>query len=222
MLYKDELKVNQKAQLKVMDGLYTGIYVSRVEDIGEDYIKLAMPIVKGEIIPLSIGTKVEVVVSDQDKAYGFTGLIRNRQISPVPMFTMKFPDKIRKIQRRNYVRIECSIPVQYAVIDNSEELDQDLVFQTGRTLDISGGGLRLFTNHSLEQEQKLFIKLKLLKDDEIEIKGKVIRLLDIDEETKKKRFIYGIEFIDINERDRDKIISFIFEKQRQLRRKGLI
>jgi len=32
----------------------------------------------------------------------------------------------------------------------------------------------------------------------------------------------GVQFIDINERDRDTIIKFIFAKERELREKGLI
>ena len=41
-------------------------------------------------------------------------------------------------------------------------------------------------------------------------------------DTFEYKYGMGIQFIDINERDRDAIVKFTFTKERELREKGLI
>ena len=57
--------------------------------------------------------------------------------------------------------------------------------------------------------------------EKLEVKGKIL-----EEEENVDTFEYdyalGIQFIDIKEADTDKIIQFIFARQRKLREKGLI
>ena len=58
------------------------------------------------------------------------------------------------------------------------------------------------------------------KERQIEVKGNVVRIEKVD--TFDYSYGLGIKFVGLNEKDRDKIIQFIFLKQRLLREKGLI
>ncbi len=68
---------------------------------------------------------------------------------------------------------------------------------TGRTLDISPGGIRLELYHPLPLRSMVAITLAL-GDDLVDVRGKVVYLEEIDEE----RCAMGIQFLDVGEEAR--------------------
>ncbi len=90
---------------------------------------------------------------------------------------------------RNYPRVKNLSLVQ---IDrhNEEGLHADLA--TGRTLDISSGGIRLELHHPLPLRTIVEISLAL-DNDLVDIRGKVVYLEEIDDD----RCAMGIQFIDV-------------------------
>jgi c-di-GMP-binding flagellar brake protein YcgR len=84
-------------------------------------------------------------------------------------------------------------------------------------MDISGGGIQIKTKLKLKEGDQIKISFKkLIKLDKL-IKGKIVRKRKENFEVYK----YGIEFIDISDRNREMIIQWIFNLQRKLRQKGL-
>jgi c-di-GMP-binding flagellar brake protein YcgR len=78
------------------------------------------------------------------------------------------------------------------------------------TIDISGGGLKLIARKSCEKNTTIVIKMYV--PDEITVFCKVIRC---DKGDTKNSFKIGAKYINMDERVRDKIIKFIFEKVRE-------
>lgn len=220
-MYKKAIKVNQNAQIIVRDGPYPGTYLTRIEDLTEDYIKIAMPIAQGQLVPISAGTKVDVLVLDYSRAYGFSSTVIQRQTFPLPMIKIQFPEKVKKVQRRNFVRVQATLSVQYYFNEYHKKEEEELPVYCGRTLDLSGGGICLFTEHLVKYGQKIYLTIQLPNSIEVKTIGKVVRTEQLGSGFEKK-YKLGIQFIEINERDRDKIISYIFEIQRQLIKKGLV
>lgn len=220
-MYKKKIKVNQNAQMKIIEGIYQGVYLTRIEDIAEDIIKIAVPIVQGQLVPINVGTKVEVLVLDYGKAYGFISEVVDRQAVPLPMLKIRFPQKVKKVQRRNFVRVESFLPVQYSD-QNKIKQKKEVSIKTGKTADVSGGGLCLSTIEPVEHGQQLWLSLQLPNKCTIEAIGKVVRVSDRIVQGTEKRYYSAIQFVEIDERDRDKIISYIFQLQRELRKKGLV
>lgn len=71
---------------------------------------------------------------------------------------------------------------------------------TGRTLDISTGGIRLELHYSLPLRS--VVELTLALDEElIEVRGKVVYLKEIDDE----RCAMGIQFTDMTAKDRQRL-----------------
>ena len=63
------------------------------------------------------------------------------------------------------------------------------------------------------------IEGKLESDDEIRFQGKVVRALPTEPDT-EYRYEAGVAFTDIPNRDRERLIHLIYERQRNLLSKG--
>jgi len=91
---------------------------------------------------------------------------------------------------------------------------------SGATLDVSGGGACLSSSHSVPVGQHLDLSLLLPTRPEIrlELLG-VVRSVEPDEESGEYRL--GVEFMALSEIDRDRLVRYIFQKQRECLRHGL-
>ena len=117
------------------------------------------------------------------------------------------------------------------LIQMDEKLDQILSllskgeekkgrFEEGIGLNISGSGMNMRVDRPIESGQIIHAKFFLTKSPFLflDVFGEVVRVIP-SEEKGKKSFQLGIEFVDLNEHDRDRIITAVFQKQRQTIRK---
>lgn len=216
---KEKPKINQKVQVNIKNYPYEGCYSSRVEEISSERIVLAAPFKGSNVIPLHIGDVITVTYWTETAGYSFTTEIVDTNYGNLPTITIKHPRQIERIQRRKYLRLPATIPVTYRVLNNPEKSDVYHSF----TLDISGGGVLICSPVCLSYNDKLDITLALPQKGEINVVGRVLRIEErIDKKSRIRSYLLGIEFLEINEPDRDKIIAFIFDMQRRMRRKGLI
>ena len=111
------------------------------------------------------------------------------------------PYDIKKIQRRNYVRVET---IRVIKCFRKDEEFNALI------LDLSGSGMEIKSNKKLETDEEIVSFIKT-DDGEFMVKGKIIRV----EETSFNQYSLGIEFMDIEERTREKIIKLVFSIMRK-------
>ena len=81
-------------------------------------------------------------------------------------------------------------------------------------MDLSGGGMRIKVKEKLSFNDSIISNLNY-ENEKVVIKGRVVRI----EKTEDKRYIYGIDFKDIDNSTREKIIRIVFKimrKQREL------
>ncbi len=213
-----KLKENQHIQLRVMSGQRKGTYDSRVEAINDSHIIVGMPIQKHSLIFLREGTKVEVDYTYLKIPYGFTTEVERALTEPLPLLILKQPKQFFKIQRRDYVRIETMLSVDYSIENDEESKDLCVLHVSSR--DISGGGIAIIERKVLPVDTIVNLNIHL-PEENLEIKGKVVRWGEVDTSPTKKYWM-GVQFINISERERQKIIHYIFKRQRELRSKGLL
>jgi c-di-GMP-binding flagellar brake protein YcgR len=212
--YKNKLFPGAVIELKIPEGDYQGNYYTKVEEIREQTLYIGAPYHQGEIVPLRVGTVLEVLFNDQMSAYIFNSTIKQRTAVPTPVFVLDIPNEIRKIQRRSFVRVKTFLPLTYQVV-TKEGLSQP---QKGNALDLSGGGMCFETFNKLENNELLSLRLTL-PSGELNIGARILRA-NKSEETKSYKI--SSEFHEISEHDRDLIIRYVFELQRTMRKKGLI
>ena len=114
------------------------------------------------------------------------------------------------------------------VTDIKEGLDeiQDLILNEDNykctIVDISGGGIRVFSKRQLEKNEMVYVKFTLnfnSGDKEADVLAKVV---DSQKNSKDETmFDNRLQFINISEADREEIVKYVFEQQRNMLKKEL-
>lgn len=185
---------------------------SRVEEINPRHLLIAMPVAKGVPVLLPPGTAFHGRVVESGTVWLFASTFLDKRPSPVPVWVIAPPRDFRKIQLRAFVRLETALPVEVKIFG------ADLPPVTATTKDIGGGGLQIATKLALEPGVRLQIIIDLPGVGRMSTLGDVVRA-DFDERLNISTA--GIKFVEISERERDKIIKYIFKKQLERRQKGL-
>jgi len=122
---------------------------------------------------------------------------------------------MKRIQRRQYARIEVDIPVTVGRI--SEQNPADIKWLPANAKDISAGGIRICVPLSERLKLNLSIGSELwisfnLDGKPMELKGTVVNILE-----KKTTICYGIKFTNIKSKDESHILCFVKKEQQKLR-----
>lgn len=210
-----ELKVNQNIELEVTKGAYKGTYSSKIAEINDDNIKIMLPYAHGELVPLRPNVKMDVYFTGERAAYRFRTKILKREKEKIPLLVITTPGEFERIQRREYFRLEVVRGIEYCPVD--DEFEPTGEFVESNTIDISGGGVKLVLKSEVEENEFLEMYIDIPEIEDLPITGEVVHIYGQGEDKSA-----GVEFIDINSRVRDVIIGWLFDYQRELRRKGLL
>ena len=137
---------------------------------------------------------------------------------------IKLDSALVRIQRREYYRLSCIMPASLrTVTDIKEGLDeiQDFILNEDNykctIVDISGGGIRAFSKRQLEKNELVYVKFTLnfnSGDKETDVLAKVV---DSQKNSKDETmFDSRLQFINISEADREEIVKYVFEQQRNM------
>ncbi|MGM0409724.1 MAG: flagellar brake protein [Bacillota bacterium] len=208
------LKVNQSIEVEIRKGAYSGNYASKIEEINEDNIKILTPFKRGEIIPVHIGTNLNIFFTGKDAAYTFHSQVIDRLKEKVRLLVITPPEEINRIQRRDFFRLDVKKDAKYRKVN--EELEPEEEYLETSTIDLSAGGVRLALESELAKGDliEIIIDIPVLEE---EIIGEVRQIYSL-----KNGKAAGIEFKGISQHTRDSIMSWLFDYQRKLRKKGML
>ena len=141
---------------------------------------------------------------------------------------------LQKFQRREFFRIPYTTPLKYyeiseqtAQMQTTEELFTEIQkpeyidqVREGTIQNISGGGIRFVSGQWIKQNQNILLVIRLTNeysDETFYLPGQVIA-------TEKhpaieEMYIHRVKFLFRDLRDREKIVRFVFEEERRIRRK---
>ncbi|MDF2839661.1 MAG: hypothetical protein K0Q99_432 [Clostridia bacterium] len=213
------ISAGERINLLVLNNYDNHQYVSKVDNINDDgTIDVLIPIAQNRIVYIKNDTILKVIVSREGAIFEFKAKILNKLFGRIPLLRLVIVSDVQKIQRRNYFRLKALKSMKVRKIVNLKEKQFGEHFEASM-VDISGGGLAFHSNTELEINDMIELSLDLNLNS-INILGKIVRV-DIDE-SKTKKYSYGITFDKISEIERNIIMRFIFEEQRKLAKKGLI
>lgn len=142
---------------------------------------------------------IEIADGEETTCLGGTATMQD-------METLRFTD-LHFVQRREYVRVKASLPVHVS-------LDGELDAIQCTTVDLSGGGMLVRDLGHLLVGERIHVRI-VVDPDEPPIAGRAsILRTDANGRT-------AVCFETISEGDRRRLIRFLFECQREERRKGL-
>lgn len=209
----NKLKINQKVEVEFKSNKYPDIYLAKVADFVDSGIVITGLYQQGTPLTVNRNDNIHVYFTTDRAAYEFETVVLQRLKKPIYFILIKEPEELKRIQRRDYFRLE----FEGAVKLHKEKADGAVKEKGVKLIDLSGGGIQIKTKAEFKVGELVKISFKkILKLSEL-VQGEIVR--------KKKNTLnsyrYGIKFVDLDRRDREKIIQWIFNMQRQLRKKGL-
>ncbi len=192
-------------------------YPSRIEEVSDGKLAIAMPMSKGFPVMLENGREFYAKVFDDSGIYSFHSALLNKRISPLPVWIVSIPGDMKKIQQRAFVRLDISLPVTLEYPDDNDP--EQTITLDAATKDVGGGGLQLITTQPLTVGMRFQVGIELPEGEMIQAQGEVVRCFKPQED--RKLFWSAVKFVEINENYRDKVIRFIFRKQLEQRQKGM-
>ena len=207
-------------------------YKSRLYDIrSEDEIEIDMPMEKGHLELLTVGAEYDLCFYAKKGLYQCYARVKDRYKSNnIYICVLELTSALRKFQRREYYRFSCILDMQCRKLSEEEKkqitesvefLDTDLTLEDGVIVDISGGGARFVSEMNFEQNTLILFKFSLGNGKENTHKYSIIGRVVLSNplEGNKGKYENRIQFVNIENREREGIIKYIFEEQRKIRKK---
>ncbi len=176
------------------------------------------------IIRLDIGDPIRMEIVAEDGKYTFDTHIELVELEPIPVIHVKKPEKLFRVQRREFVRVKINIPLECEPLEpNCREATECI---HGHIVNLSGGGVRIITwcspvTYNFDIGSELELKFKLPDGTEIQAKAVIIHLSRKETE-KGECFGVSVKFTEIDHKKQDDIIKYVLECQYEMRRKGLL
>ena len=206
-----KLIVNSRVEIIIGEEAWKSV----IQDVNDESFFISIPMEKGEYIKFNNGSTLLMhnYIKDGSYLYKFTCKVKGRAKSGLtPLYELSLPEKVERIQRREFVRINVVAPIEYKI-----EKNEDNKFLKGILLDISGGGLRFATDNKINVGEVIELKLRDINtEDEMLIKGQCVRC----KKESNGQYICAVRYYEISNKIREKIIESIFtlmRKQRAIR-----
>ncbi len=233
---KIDIKMLHEANQEDNGGEIAKIYQSAVSDIFSDQeLEISMPTSGGRMVLFQLERECSIVFYTKGGMYNCTAVVKKRyRKENLYLLRIVITSGLQKFQRREFFRIPYTTPLKFyeiseqtaqlqtteelfAEIQKSEYMDQ---VREGTTQNISGGGIRFVTGQSIKQNQNILLVIRLTNeysDETFYLPGQVIA-------TEKhpaieEMYIHRVKFLFRDLRDREKIVRFVFEEERRIRRK---
>jgi len=189
---------------------------SIIREVNDDNLAIGVPMKKNEQVALQEGATYNFrAVLDDGLYYFMSEVLGTESSGNVMLYIISRPQQVQRRQRRNYFRVPCALEARYLEIsgDGSRSAPEEwLQAETALVINLSGGGLMLVTGRELPVGTVLLLRLSLQSKNEkkeVQVKGKILRVHPL-KMGRARRYRYGVQFFDLNEKDRDKIIRYIF------------
>lgn len=207
------------------DGAQKEVYVTEVISITKKEIVLIAPMKQKEVVVLEPGTEIIVHFTRDDQIGTFNSAVLLEEISGhPPVLVLAQPANVvweekqeTDAQRRQFVRLDVSLPIEFRLPSG--------ISRQAVTNDISGSGLSMVTVLSLDINSMVRLKLEV-QNKKIDTEAKVIRCepMKLHPAAKDKftKYEVALNFVNMPAPDQDSIIRYIFDRQRELRQRGLM
>ncbi len=213
------IEIGKNIEIEINKDVDSSIFLKSnvLETFKNNVISITSPIYKGNIYPISQGDNVKIIFYKKDtgKFYFLGEVIKRQKKDNLYILYIACNSKIRKDQRRNYYRLNTLLSIKINILNG--DIEKESIPCLAR--DISGGGLGIICKEKIPYGTMVKCIIPL-DDSVVNSIGKVVRCKAVPDSIIK--YDIGIEFETLDETIRTQIISFIFNKQRKLRKKGLI
>ncbi len=237
----DRLKLWERIEIVVGEGIEAGHYSSRFEDFEHGRIVISQPeLLRGNTL-LRDKAVCEAWITREDAIYRFSTRIYRTVKNKIESYYLDPPEKISRVQRRQFVRIEYMKPIRLADVSSIRQCEDSIQWIDAVTLNLSAGGVLIKTPFSHKEQERLLLHIKLFGQIGLPLTiAAIIRRV----RQHKTDYLLGCEFLTVNRLKmlfssseinelpesvtlfnhiaQEKLVRWVFEEQVELRGKGLL
>lgn len=207
-------KINEK--IEIIDNNIT--YKANIQDVKRDHILISMPVSEDKYYLMHRGSTVEFYITGEKEITKFKSDVLGKTLeNSISLAILSAPVFIEKMQRREYFRLPVAMDAKLSMLTGDRVYSNikdvpDGFFNKMKAciiVDISGGGLRVAIKEHMQKGHYSIVLMKI--PDEIFLLCKIVW---VEKDNLNRNYKVALRFEGISERERDRIIKFIFEKMR--------
>lgn len=225
-----------QSEIKRTENGKVPILASQLEAVEDDGgLIMQMPVYKGKIILLSLGSRYELMFYTKKGLYrGVCQVVDRYKEDNLFMVRVVLKSGLNKFQRREYFRLECILSMQAYELDREEALtldgeeletllqDPDILETEVDAIivDISGGGIRFITDKKSEEGDCLAVRTRLQNeniDKQLLVAVSIVSCRKM--ASGMERYETRAEFLRLGTKLRETIIKYIFDEDRKIRKR---
>ncbi len=206
------------------------VFSSKICDImPKNVLQISMPIYEGKIVPLNVNDKYSACFYTDKGLLQTNVLITSRYRSGNLFFLeVTMLGNLEKVQRREFYRYKCIMNGKMRIVSDEEYekngaydlSNQDITWSDLKIIDISGGGLKIVSKMDLDRNEIVMVNFKISILDSVHDFNLMARILSSNAISGHSGlYEQRLEFLKMDQEDRDIIVKFIFESERQNRAK---
>lgn len=204
-------------------------YSTMIEDVQTSQLVVGCPLARGEPVDFRRGDPVTCQIVRPEGILQFDSRVVERQEKPIALLVLQRPSEreMQVIQRRRSVRVPLLLTVRWrragetADGNKNRPASSDDEWREGTMLNFGGTGMCMITDEPLAIDERLELQVPFPQGQE-RLFGRVVNQMTAGDpdmgELMRPR--YGIEFLDVDLRQQDRLYGYVFQRQRELRQKG--
>lgn len=237
------LKLWEKIELVVGESMDSGRYNARIEDIASDGIYISEPEFISGTIRLREGATATIFITRDDASYKFEAVVHHTTRGRLQVVALAIPKEIHRVQRRQYVRIECNERVSVMRLDGPlpENGNTARPWRDTFAVNMSGGGVCIRTNELWHSGERFVLRMPFFKT--IGVSDTLVAICCRCFE-RASHYYAGAEFVRrsdlprhfseaernllpeghdrFDHHDQNRLVNYVFQQQIELRKKGLL
>lgn len=212
------------------------VYISSVFGVTKnEEILFHIPTRHGHTVTVPMNLNFDVVFNTRAGMFQLSGEITKRgKLENFPVYVFEPNTKLEKVQRRDYYRFHCLVPIKVlpipedvAILPSMDLVEDDLEKYgntygdpvDGNIVDISGGGAKFKSKKEVVTERYMYCSFVLSTPTLNKIINVISRKVKTEYDEENKVYINRIEFLFKEPDDREIVIKYIFDEERRLRKK---
>lgn len=235
------LNVWDKLEIVVEENGESGTYIARVDDFNKIGIVITKPEWTGGGKFLVSNAKVFVRFVKTDAMYQFSAQTSRISKTADNKLQLSNIGSIRRLQRREFVRIDYSTKLSYALFDDLKSNNNEFKWFPSQTKNISAGGLLMKAGDAIKLGDMVLLKIdnyaamdvprfivaccrRIISENESALAGMEFVIAEkLHKHFKPEELkMLPAQVKQFNTQKQNKLVRFIFEEQIEERNKGLL
>lgn len=203
--------------------------------------EITMPVDSGRVVLFQLGTQFDFIIYTKNKTILKSSAIVRQRYRKENMYflAIELINNLEKIQRRQFFRLPCTIDMDFYEVRYDDKAESELEFckkmyknhainsknmNTVKSviLDISGGGIRFSLSTPLEEGTYFMAQFSLALEECTQQFNIVCKVINCTQSLDyADRYFARSKFIFDRMTEREKIVRFVFEEERRIRRREM-